>query len=268
MRSSTFHSISITLTLCTLLISSCGDDEGVGTYEIRIFGEEFIEDEIPAEETDGWTITFSKFLVVVSDISASGPQTFSVSGARVFDLTVSSGGQGHLIETFTSATGAIASFQYRVAPATTATAGNTQASDVSTMTDNGYSVYAEGTATNGTETKTFTWGFTTDTTYSNCDTTASIPEGGAASSVITIHADHLFYDDLQHDEPNVVFALIASSDTDTDDVITQAELLAQDITSQARYQGGGSDVEDLWAFISALTHTLGHIDGEGHCHTD
>ena len=266
MRISTFLKLSITL--CTLLLSSCGDDEGVGTYEIRIYGEEFIEDEIPAEETDGWTITFSKFLVVVSDISASGAQTHSVSGAQVFDLTLSSDGQGHLIEMFTSATGAISSFEYQIAPATTAAAGNAEASDVLTMTDNGYSVYAEGTATNGTATKTFAWGFTTDTTYTDCDTTASIPEGGVASSVITIHADHLFYDDLQDEEPNVAFDLIASSDTDTDDQVTQAELQALDITSQTRYQGGGSEVEDLWAFISALTATLGHIDGEGHCHTD
>ena len=59
--------------------------------------------------------------------------------------------------------------------------------------------------------------------------------------------------------------LVAAADADADGVITQVELAALDITTQARYQVGSRDITDLWGYISAQTATVGHIDGEGHC---
>ncbi len=110
--------------------------------------------------------------------------------------------------------------------------------------------------------------FDTDTTYVNCETDQKLEDGGQATSQITIHADHLFYDDLVSDDPNVAFDLVASADTDGDGNVTEAELAALDISGEDRYQVGDLPVTDLWGFISAQTKTLGHIDGEGHCDTE
>jgi hypothetical protein len=51
-------------------------------------------------------------------------------------------------------------------------------------------------------------------------------------------------------------------------VIDADELRAIDITAEDNYQVGSRDIDNLWDFIEAQTHTLGHIDGEGHCHAD
>jgi hypothetical protein len=83
---------------------------------------------------------------------------------------------------------------------------------------------------------------------------------------LTIHGDHLFYDDLVAEEPFVSFDLVASADKDADNAITQAEIEATSITAPSRYGTGSTGVAgNLWAFISFQTSTLGHIDGEGHC---
>jgi hypothetical protein len=90
--------------------------------------------------------------------------------------------------------------------------------------------------------------------------------GGAEARVeLTIHGDHLFYDDLFSSEPSVRFDLIADADRNGDWDISQEELLAVDLRPLPNYQVGSTDIVDLWRFIEQQTTTLGHIDGEGHC---
>ena len=264
--------VALGLMAAALLSAGCGDEEETtfGTYTVSIYGEAFIEEEIPAEEVmDGWSIDFTRFLIAVDSLSASGGSSVTVEGAYVFDLTEGSGGAGHVVSSQEAPTGDYTSLTYRVGAVSAAEAGaGASMEDVAVMVDMGYSVYVEGVATKGGDTKTFAWGFTTDTTYTNCETTAKVTEGAAGESQLTIHADHFFYDDLVSEEPNVAFDLIASADTDGDGQVTEAELRAVDITTQARYQVGSADISDLWGFIEAQSRTLGHIDGEGHCDTE
>ena len=90
-----------------------------------------------------------------------------------------------------------------------------------------------------------------------------------ARDQLTIHADHLFYDSLISEEPAVRFDLIASADIDDDGEVTLAELAAVDITGQSNYGvGNRTDIRDLAAFIAAKSASVGHIDGEGHCHRE
>lgn len=89
---------------------------------------------------------------------------------------------------------------------------------------------------------------------------------GEVPGEITIHGDHLFYDDLFSETPNVAFDLIAAADKDGDGVITELELRKLDIRAQDRYQVGDlTAITDLWSFIEQQTTTLGHFNGEGHC---
>jgi len=228
------------LLLC-LLLAGCG--EGTGTYEITIWGEEFIEEGIPAAETDGWAVTFSAFSLEVRDVSVTREDGTreAFSGAGTYDL-VTPGPQR--VDERSVAAGDYPHASYRLG-----------ALDVA------------GRADKEETTKTFSWHFDVDTTFSRCETDRHVAEEGRATTQITIHADHLFYDDLESPDPNVAVSLVAASDADGDGEVTLEELAATDITGEARYQVGSREITDLRGFVVAQTATLGHIDGEGHCET-
>ena len=133
------------------------------------------------------------------------------------------------------------------------------------MVDGGFSVYVAGSATDGTETVDFVWGFARKTVFDPCHSTGVLEDGGAVDVQLTIHGDHLFYDDAVSAEPELRFSDIALADADADGTVTRAELEAYDITVLPDYGVGNLDIDDLWSFIEHMTTTLGHIDGEGHC---
>jgi hypothetical protein len=247
-------SIITALAICSTGFGCSDTNEetpGEGSYTLTAYGEAFVEDKIPAEETDGWEIDFTSLEITISDLSARNDDGESVDANEVFtvELTEDSGGEGHSLTTIEDApAGRYDDLTYRIAPA-----------------DGNPAIRVEGTATKDSTTKTFSWTFDTDELYENCETDAMLTDGGTAKSELTIHADHFFYDDLESPEPNVAFDLIASADADDDGDITLDELAAVDITGETRYQVGSRDISDLRAFIEAQTKTLGHIDGEGHC---
>lgn len=239
------------------------ESQGEGMLRVTVYGEEYIEDQIPAADVvDGWKIQFSTFLVGLDGIEADGTP---VPGAWVFDLTQASGGTGHEVDAISMPAGRVEHLDYRVGPVSAPDGGTATAAQIELMTSMGYGVYVEGTADKGGRSLSFGWGFSGSTRYVQCETAQGLQAGAEATSQITIHADHLFYDDLDSSEPNVAFDLIASADADGDGNVTPDELRAVDITGQTRYQVGSRDITDLWSFIEAQIGTLGHIDGEGHC---
>ncbi len=243
---------------------------GEGELEVRIWGEEYIEEQIPADVfVDGWTLTYEKFLVSVGELGlaqAGQPADAEEATFQIFDLTRPSGGEGVAVTSATVSAGAYDDLDYRIAPSTAATAGNATAADVTLMRDGGFSLYIAGKAERAGTVKTFAWGFATSTHYERCKSTAVIAAGGTATSQITVHGDHLFYDDLFSPTPNVTFDLFAAADADADGEVTRAELAATDIRALANYQVGNLiEIKDLWRFIEQQTTTVGHIDGEGHC---
>lgn len=247
--------LAITATACS--------EDGDGTLHTRIYGEAFVEEGIPASVfDDGWAMTFTRFIVVIEDVAADDVRD---PGRYAFDLVPGSGGEGHEVTTLVVPAGSQA-LGYRIAPGAAADGGNAVATDATMMADNGWSVFIEGAAVKGDVTISFAWGFDSATEYSNCEVAESVPTGGEATTRITIHADHTFYDDLESPEPNVAFDLIAASDADTDGTVTRDELLARNISAELRYQVGNQhDITNLWDFLRAQTGVLGHIDGEGHC---
>jgi hypothetical protein len=249
------------------LVGLAGCDGGPvdGTVEVRIWGEEFVEDGIPAEVfVDGWSVRWDAFLVAVDGVAtpaAEDPTRY------LFDLAEPSGGAGHVLGSLTSP-GGVTELAYRIGPGARATAGNAAADDVARMEAMGWSLFVAGTATRAAESVAFAWGFATTTHYRECQAAEDVEADEIATTVITIHADHLFYDDLDSEAPNVAFDLVAAADADTDGAVTLDELAATDITGESRYQVGSRDIADLEGFIAAQTSTLGHIDGEGHCETE
>lgn len=258
---------SIAILLGSLLLAACG--EAGGTLNVTIYGEEFIEKGIPASVfSDGWSVTFNKFLVSVGEVSAARGEAapdLEDGSYRIFNLVTDSAEKGHQVVSKTVPGGSYNRVAFRMAPPQGGvTAGNASAADRDVLTRGGYGLYVAGSATKGGSTKTFAWGFPGRTFYKKCESTAMV-SGASATSQLTIHGDHLFYDDLFSKEPNVSFELIATADRDGNGEVTQAELTALDIRTQARYQVGSAGITNLWAFITYQTSTVGHIDGEGHC---
>lgn len=223
-----------------LTAAGCGDDAvSEGEVTVTAYGESFIEDEIPADEVvDGWRITFDQFYVEIEDVQVGGQD---IEIAEPIDLSQGTDGAGHI-----------------AGSATVPAGDHTDASyTISRVWLNGAAYRDDGAG------KLFSWTFDTPTRYTGCETTTSVEDGGTATFEITVHADHLFYDSLVADEPNLMFQALADADADLDGNITQEELAATDIG--AYDPGSAGDVDNLWDWLVAQSATLGHVDGEGHC---
>lgn len=232
------RSTSISLASIGLALAGCA--AGEGTVRVTAYGESFIEDGIPAEGmNDGWAVAFERFDVFVADVRVAGA---AIEVPASIDLAEGSGGVGHELGSAVVSEG---------------TYGN-----ASFVIDR---VEVDGAAMLGAETKTFSWAFELATAHQACEARTSVSNGGVGTFQITIHADHLFYDSLVAEEPEVVFQPLADADGDGDGVLTQAELAATDIGSHD--PGSEGDVENLWDWLVAATRTIGHADGEGHCET-
>lgn len=269
------------LGLSFLGLTACG--EGKGTVTFTTYGEDYIEKQIPASTNggagfvDGWTVKYDKFLVMLGEVTvATHEETAATQGkSKVFDV--------HrpgpvVVETFTDLPAKEWDHvSYAIAPWPEAEVGNADAQDVAMMKTGGYSVYVQGTATKGTVTKRFAWGFPTSTVYEHCETPdlgegVTVPDGGEEKVELTLHGDHLFFDDLQSPSAKLRFQALADADklgiVGADGEITLEELAAVDLTELPADQygtGGVGNVHNLRDFVTALVRTVGHYRGEGEC---
>ncbi|APR82984.1 putative lipoprotein [Minicystis rosea] len=264
-----------------LALAGCGGG-GQGNVEFSSWGEEYIEKEIPSSVfADGWSVHYSKFLVVIGKIEIAdeaGLVGAEMTGSKLINH-VSPGVKA--IETFRDLEAkAWTKVSYQIAPADDATTlgdGATDA-DLTMMKEKGYSVYVEAEATKDAIKKTYKWGFDLATAYNDCKGDKDgketfgvlVTNGGTDQVELTIHGDHLYYDDLQAANAKVRFNAIAAADKNDDGEITLEELGAVKLTDidpadGAYGTGAAGDVDDLRAFVSDLSRTVGHFRGEGEC---
>ncbi len=255
--------LSASLVALGSLCGACADD-GPATLRIAAHGEEFVEDRIPAEVlVDGWEIAFTRFVVAFAEVDADGE---ALEGTFVVDLAQGSSGTGHELGMLTLPAGGRPTIGYRIAPLVDGALVDGAEADVAMLVDEQASMWVEGHGTKDGRTVRFAWPFDTEVTYARCQSSTELAGGETRSSMLTIHADHLFYDDLESEEPNVAFDIVASADVNGDDEVSVPELWERDITGETRYQvGSRDDILDLWTYMEALATTVGHIDGEGHC---
>ena len=140
---------------------ACSADEadGKGTITFTTWGEEFIEQAIPAVDADGtvvvedgWTITFDKFLVVIADVSVAEegkPPVVTFGGSKLFDMHAPG---EKVVASFSDVPAkAYTNVSWATAPATGTTEigpGATEA-DRAMMVEKGYSIWVSATATKG-----------------------------------------------------------------------------------------------------------------------
>jgi hypothetical protein len=220
----------------TSTLGACAED-GEGTITVTTYGEAFIEEGIPADDlADGWAIDFETFEVSLNAITVAGQ---TLADPDPIELTTPSNGARQALGAITVAEGSYGDATFRIDE-----------------------LRVVGSATDGADTVTFDWTFSDATRYEGCEATTVVADGGQATFQITVHADHLFYDSLVSEEPDLRFQAIADADSDGDGAVTQAELAAADIGA---YDPGNSDADDLWSFLVEQSRTVGHVDGEGHC---
>lgn len=261
-------------------VTGCSGDDGgeggSGTATFSIWGEEFVEDEIPADEfADGWSVEFDRFLVHVGGVyvrDRAGMRS-ELEGSWLVDLKQPG---PHELGSLELTSKAWPHVGYAVRPVTSTTLVHDSATEdqLASMEKGGFSVHVSGLATKGDVTKTFSWGFTNATAYDDCVSDIDgrevagivVANGGDETVQLTIHGDHLFYDDLASEDAVPRFAPIAAADDDG--LVTLEELDAVslvEIDAGTYGTGSASHVNDLGGFVRALTRSIGHFRGEGHC---
>lgn len=270
--------------LATALLLGCGAEEssGSGSVSFTTWGEDYIENEIPASGfADGWTVKFTKFLVVVGDVrvaDSDGNVGGIFEGTKLIEHHTPGVKPIMTFDNLTAKPWTDVSYAIRPASMTTTLGDGATAADLTMMTTQGYGIYVEGSAEKGAEKKTFHWGFSVPTKYIECMGDKDgrpikgvlVTNGGTDNVELTIHGDHFFYDDLQSPEAALRFDAIASTDVDKDGEVTIAEMTQKKLVdiepSSGGYGTGGlASVNDLGAFVTALSRTVGHFRGEGEC---
>ncbi len=265
----------------SLFCASCDEEAGSGSVAFTSWGEEYIEEEIPADVfEDGYAVKYSKFLVLVGDIRVADEAGEVAAQDESFYLVnhVEPGVKD--IATFDGlAAGNYTLVSYQTSPAAREAiklVGSVTAADADLMAQNQYHAYVEGTISKGGVSKTFKWGFSEPTLLDECEGErdgkltpgAVVTEGGTDAVELTIHGDHFFYDDLQSADAVVRAEAIVNADANMDGVVELSELDAVQLTSLPADQygtGGASDVNNLGDFVRFLSRTLGHYRGEGEC---
>ncbi len=255
------------------VLSSCG---GMGKMSLTTWGEDYIEQEIPAAEfEDGYTVKYTKFLVVVNEFQlATKTGTKGPKQAKPVLVDVHLAGPVEL-ELFSEVPAEKwDSVSWAIMPSADAVVlGAIAATDVERMKTEGYSVWVEGTVSKGLVSKSFAWGFKLNTQYTECKSDdhgegVTVTTGATAVVELTMHGDHFWYDDLQSPDAKLRAEAIVAADANLDGIVTQAELNAVSLTTLPVGQygtGGASQVKTLGDFVTALGRTVGHFRGEGEC---
>lgn len=217
---------------------------GEGDVTVTAYGEALIEEGIGADQfSDGWSVTFDRFLVSLRDIRLAGR---SVAAAQV-DLVTPSAGRGQVLDTFRVDEGDYAGASFTI----------------ERLEVEGTAIKAAGTADEAT--KSFAWTFEEVVAYEDCDTEIKVSADHTSEFQITIHADHLFRDSLVAEEPALVFQPFADADSDrnADGVIeTDGELWEAGIGS---LDPGNETAPELWTWLILAARSIGHANGEAHC---
>ena len=245
-----------------------------GSVAVSIWGEEGPVDGFAAEDlADGWSVSFDTWLVAATALQVSDPENDEVlaedAGSFVVDLHQTTDPLS--ITAFEAPSGRFA-FGYALdVPSDSAVlADGVDGAAVDAMRAGGLAHWITGTATDGTETVGFTWGFANPASYSRCengrDGTAglAIPEAAEIGAEITIHADHVLWDRLGTEEAQLVFAPIASLDADDDGVVDTDELRAGDPVALG-YEASGLDLPTMYDFLAFSVASAAHFNGEGLC---
>jgi len=277
------------LAVCMALALAAGcDGSGNGTVTVTTWGELLIEDGLGSDifPADHWSVKYSKFLLVYHSVTIADESNHvgaQLDHPLVFDMTKKAVGNPKTLGTYQLEAKAWPNVSYQMGPITAdATPGDlATAEDVALLQADQATVHVEGTATSPTGAqKTFSWSFGTPTFFEGCHGEQDgkevdgvlVTNGGTQNVELTVHGDHLFYDDLQSEEAVPRFQALADADANDDGLITlqeldQVPLYTIPVEKGSYGTGALGNVNTLGDYERTLSRTIGHYRGEGSCNS-
>lgn len=276
------HGLAACLAL-TLTLAACGSDAGRGDVKFTTWGESYVEQGIPAAAfpRDGWSVKYSKFLVVFHGVTvgdSAGTVAATLATPKLFDLTRP--GEKEIVTFAGLEAKSWDRVSYQLGPMTTDAVlapGVTDADKQLLLAAKAH-LHVEGVVTKGGVAKRLNWTFAAPTLLVECEGElggkktlgVTVTNGGTDTVQLTMHGDHLFYDDLQAANAVPRFDAIAKADADGDGEVTLEELAAVRLYAIDPADGGygtgaAANVNTLRDFVTALSRTIGHYRGEGEC---
>lgn len=264
-------------------LGACGSDAGQGDVKFTAWGEDYIEQGIPAAAfpKDGWSVKYSRFLVVFRAITvadSAGAVAATMTTPHVFDMTQAGEKEITTFKGLEAKGWDRVSYQLGPTTSDAILAPGIADADEHLMLEAKAHLHVEAVATKGSVTKTLNWTFAAPTLFVECEGEqggkktlgVTVTSGGTQTVQLTIHGDHLFYDDLQAANAVPRFDAIAKADANADGEVTLDELAAVRLYAIDPRDGGyrtgaAANVNTLRDFVTALSRTVGHYRGEGEC---
>jgi hypothetical protein len=234
----------------------CSD---LGTHELAIEGSDAITQSIDAAATDGWTITFDSFLVVVHEPGLiertdNDPTWVRENGVTVWQVA-SDLNEGEALSRQIRATNYDGA-DFRIAPTSASgyepVAGNATGEQVTAAAKDGWSIHVVGEGSDGMMSMQFDWTFDTNTRY-RCkfegDEVVELAADGTETSIIEILGEALFRSEVGNADTGLAFGPIAAADANGDGMVGNDEL----------------EAAGLYDTMEELTRELGGVRGAGAC---
>jgi hypothetical protein len=283
------------VTISPLMLGCSASDDGVGNVAVRISGQEFVKTGWPAMDGDervafydAWKVQFEHVVVNVRDFRlAQGSEAVTSDDPHDVLVDVRTGDldlwrmEGVKAQRWNDV-----GFTFAPASKDSEVIGEVPDDLVETMRDEKLSLWIEGTGEKDGRTVRFQFGIPGEVVSSRClngrDETDGmiVGEGRTAEVEVTLHMDHLFWDDHDAEEPHLLFGPLAYAAGD-DDLVTLDELADLRLTDLRNEHGEPLQDQDgelivyvprvelsdnnLRDFIVDTALTLGHFNGEGHC---
>jgi hypothetical protein len=284
---------SIAFCLGALLVACGGNEAGApGSLTVHASGEEAARSGYPVGEgddeiafADGWTLRFSHVIVSLANFTlatADGDDAQLDADPVVADLHLGEPDLWQWSDVPAQRWDRVG-FEYVPVSDDARNANGVDTDALNVMIDNGYSLLVRATAEKDGREIELEYGFDFEIAHSHCvsglDETDGVvvPEGAAAEAQITVHLDHLFFDNYASDEAALRFDPMAAA-APVDGPLALEHLAAQDNLSDLRDASGqplelaydpGSAFDpvpqDLRDYVIAAAATTGHFNGEGHC---
>ncbi len=289
----------LSLVSIVLLVGCSDDDGGTGSLTLQISGEEAAQTGFPVPDVpelafaDGWALHFERYLISLGNIriaGADGEIAWNGDESVLVDLVQ---GEPLIFQIEGLPARRWERFSYEILPASSASrrVGNLVDADVARMVEGGFNYLITGIATKAGETHHFSWGLTNPTLNHDCvdgsdDSPGVVIRNNAdAAYQITLHLDHLFYEQLgDHDGAKMRFDAIAAMATMVDGVSTiafddleaqrlsdlrdrEGEALKDQEGQRVFYSAGSVNIGDanLRDYLLAAAKSQGRFNGEGVC---
>ncbi|MBK8171221.1 MAG: hypothetical protein IPK60_12865 [Sandaracinaceae bacterium] len=287
-------------------VGGCSSEStsGTGSLDVFVMPEAAIIDGLTPgtdEEniSDGWTVTYTRFLATVGNFRASVSISPSdaVSEPTVYLLNLqnvpaSGFALAHFDEMAATRWDRVG-FDMPMATGTNMCAPGIDAGDCATMKNEELSVWVTGSiARDGSPTVSFNWKIPAGAAFADCHNSdglsgIAITSGATQQAELTIHGDHWFFTRYPTGDESMspvsrCASWIAAADgadgTTPDQNVTNGELEAFDAVDAFSTSASAGDcryelssfphpVNNAYDYVLQMARSLGHFQGEGDCET-